>query len=123
MNINGFRLRILLHEGLSEPEFYGDLLCKFRKIMGRTDFSDQFRKFIIRYKVNSNNLNVMRQSACLVFRVNNVAAAFMHVGGSGIYEMLDTKLFIFVGLCQFSCLVHRGSIDDSLLLQILSGVV
>ena len=30
----------LLHQDLSEPEFYGDL----KKIMGRTDFSDQFRK-------------------------------------------------------------------------------
>ena len=40
----------LLHQGLSEPEFYGDLVYKFKKIMGRTDFSDQFRKIIIRHK-------------------------------------------------------------------------
>ena len=31
-----------------------------------TDFSDQFRKIIIRYKRTGYNLNVMRQSACLV---------------------------------------------------------
>ena len=31
-----------------------------------TDFSDQFRKIIIRYKHIGYNLNVMRQSACLV---------------------------------------------------------
>ena len=37
-------LRTVLHQGLSEPEFYGDLVYKFKKIMGRTDFSDQFRK-------------------------------------------------------------------------------
>ena len=30
--------------------------------MGRTDFSDQLRKEIIRYKEIGNNLNVMRQS-------------------------------------------------------------
>ena len=35
------------HQGLSEQEFYGD---KFKKIMGRADFSDQFRKMIIRHK-------------------------------------------------------------------------
>ena len=29
----------LLHQGLSEPEFYGDLVYKFEKIMGRTYFS------------------------------------------------------------------------------------
>ena len=31
-----------------------------------TDFSDQFRKMIMRYKRIGYNLNVMRQSACLV---------------------------------------------------------
>ena len=30
-----------------------------------TDFSDQFRKIIMRYKRNDYNLNIMRQSACL----------------------------------------------------------
>ena len=40
-------LKSLLHQGLSEPEFYGDLVYTFKKIMGRTDFSDQFRKIII----------------------------------------------------------------------------
>ena len=41
-------LKSLLHQGLSEPEFYGDLVCKFKKIKGMTDFSDQFRKNIMR---------------------------------------------------------------------------
>ena len=59
-------LKSLLHEGLSEPEFYGDLVYKFKKIRGMTDFSDQFRKIIMRYKRIGYNLNVMRQSACLV---------------------------------------------------------
>ena len=31
-----------------------------------TDFSDQFRKIIMRNKCIAYNLNVMRQSACLV---------------------------------------------------------
>ena len=37
-------LKTLLHQGLSEPEFYGDLVYKFKKIVGRVDFCDQFRK-------------------------------------------------------------------------------
>ena len=61
-------LKSLLHQGLSEPEFYGDLVYKFKKIRGMTDFSDQFRKIIMRYKRISYNLNVMRQSACLVIK-------------------------------------------------------
>ena len=40
-------LKTLLHQGLSEPEFYGDLVYKFKKIEGRADFSDQFRKIIV----------------------------------------------------------------------------
>ena len=47
--------------------------------MSRTDFSDQFRKIIIRHKRIGYDLNAMRQSACLVVNsvtVNNFAALF-----------------------------------------------
>ena len=40
--------------------------------MGRTDFSDQFRKIIIRHKRIGYDLNVLRQSACLVINPNTV---------------------------------------------------
>ena len=72
-------LKTLLHQGLSEPEFYGDLVYKFKKIVGRVDFSDQFRKIIVRHKRIGYNINIMRQSACLVFNpitVNNFASLF-----------------------------------------------
>ena len=80
-------LKTLLREGLSEPEFYGDLVYltltltsyKFKKLIGRNDFSFQFRKIITRYRRIGYNLNVMRQSACLVFNpiiVDNYAAFF-----------------------------------------------
>ena len=58
-------LKSLLKQGLSEPEFYGDLVYKFKKIVGRNDVSDQFRKIIIRYKRIRYNM-IMRQTACLV---------------------------------------------------------
>ena len=67
------------HQGISEPEFYGDLVYKYKKIRGMTDFSDQFRKIIMRYKRIGYNLNVMRQSACLVINpitVGGFAALF-----------------------------------------------
>ena len=72
-------LKTLLSEGLSEPEFYGDLVYKFKKLIGINDFSFQFRKIITRYRRIGYNLNVMRQSACLVFNpimVDNYAAFF-----------------------------------------------
>ena len=72
-------LKTHLHQGLSEPEFYGDLVYKFKKIVGRADFSDQFRKIIVHYKRIGYNINIMRQSACLVFNqitANNFASLF-----------------------------------------------
>ena len=53
-------LKTLLLQGLSEPEFYGDLVYKFRKIIGKNDFSYHFKKIIVRYKKISDNINVMR---------------------------------------------------------------
>ena len=70
-------LKTFLHQGLSEPEFYGDLIKN--KIEGTADFSDQFRKIIICYKRIGYNINIMRQSACLVVNpitINNFASLF-----------------------------------------------
>ena len=59
-------MKTLLQQGISEPEFYGDLVNRFRKIVGKSNFSEQFRNFINRYKRNGYSLDIMRQTACLV---------------------------------------------------------
>ena len=59
-------LQTLLREGLSEPEYYGDLVYKFKKLIGRINLSIQFRKIITRYRRIGYNLNAMQQSVCLV---------------------------------------------------------
>ena len=59
-------LKTLLQQGISEPEFYGDLVYRFRKLVGKYNFSEQFRKLINRYKRIDYNLDIMRQTACLV---------------------------------------------------------
>ena len=67
-------------------------------IRGITDFSDQFRKNIMRYKCIGHNLNVMQQSACLVTNLITVDgfAAIFNCGGSGVrlHGGPDLKLFI-----------------------------
>ena len=63
-------LKTLFLQGLSEPEFYGDLVYKFRKIIGKNDFPYHFKKIIVRYKKIGYNKDVLRQTACLV--VNSV---------------------------------------------------
>ena len=72
-------LKTLLLEGLSEPEFYGDLVYKFRKIIGKNDFPYHFKKIIFRYKKIGYNIDVLRQTACLVvnpIKVNSFAYLF-----------------------------------------------
>ena len=59
-------LKTLLHQGISEPIFYGDLVYKFKRIVGKPNFSDQFKFFIKHYIKVGYNLDVMRHSACLV---------------------------------------------------------
>ena len=59
-------LRTLLLQVLSEPEFYWDLVYKFRKRIGKNDFPFHFKKIIVHCKKIGYNINVMRQTACLV---------------------------------------------------------
>ena len=59
-------LKTVLQQGISEPIFYGDLIYKFKRIVGKPNFSDQFKKIVKRYIRVGYNLDIMRQSACLV---------------------------------------------------------
>ena len=43
-------LKTLLHQGISEPIFYGDLVYKFNRIIGKPNSKDQSKKIIKRYK-------------------------------------------------------------------------
>ena len=59
-------LKTLLQQGISEPIFYGDLVYKFKRIVGKPNFSDQFKKIVKRNIRVGYNFDIMRQSACLV---------------------------------------------------------
>ena len=72
-------LKTLLLQGLSEPKFHGNLVYKFRKIIGETDFPYHFKEIIVRYKKVGYNIDVLRQTACLVvnpIRINSFAYLF-----------------------------------------------
>ena len=66
LDIYNIVLKTLLHQGISEPIYYGDLVYKFKQIVEKPHFSDQFKTIIKRYIKVGYNLDVMRQSACLV---------------------------------------------------------
>ena len=60
-------------------EFYGKLVYKFRKIIGKNDFSYHFKKIIVRYKKIGYNIDVLRQTACMAvnqIKVNSFTYLF-----------------------------------------------
>ena len=57
-------LKTLLQQGVSNPIFY--LVYKFKRIVEKHNFSDQLKKIIKRDIKVEYNLDIMRQSACLV---------------------------------------------------------
>ena len=75
-------LKSLLRQGLSESEFYGDLVYKLKKIVGSNSFqfSAQFIKIMFHYEMVGHNINVLQQTACLVVNqimVGNFALLFI----------------------------------------------
>ena len=92
--------------------FYGDLVYKFKKLIGRNDFSFQFRKIITRYRRIGYNLNIMRPSACLVFNpitVDNYAAFFNCMPGRAPRDLHRRAAYSF---CESSFLIHHGIYHD-----------
>ena len=62
-------LKTLLLQGLSEPEVYGDLVYKCRKIIGKNDFPFHFKKIIVRYKrLNITEMFCDRRHAWLLIQ-------------------------------------------------------
>ena len=59
-------LKSLLRQGLSEPEFYGDMVYKLKKIV--------FQRSLLKYllKKIGYNINVLQQPACLVVNLTTV---------------------------------------------------
>ena len=69
-------LKTHLLQGLSEPEFYGDLVHLFRKRIGKNDCPYHFKKIIVLNKKTGYNKDVLLQTAYFAanpIKVNNFA--------------------------------------------------
>ena len=67
------------YKGICNPEFYGDLVYKFKKIIGNPNFSNFLKRIVNRFKRAGYSLDIMRQTASLVFNpimVEGYAALF-----------------------------------------------
>ena len=68
-----------MQQGICNQEFYGDLVYKFKKIIGNPNFSNLLKRIVNRFKTAGYSLDIMRQTACLVFNpimVEGYAALF-----------------------------------------------
>ena len=60
-------LKKLMQQGIcTNPEFYGDLEYKIKKIIGNQNFSNLFKRIVNRFKRAGYSLDILRQTACLV---------------------------------------------------------
>ena len=57
----------ICNQGICNQELYGDLVYKFKKIIGNPNFSNLFKRIVNRFKRAGYSLEIMRQTACLVF--------------------------------------------------------
>ena len=109
-----FGLKSLLCKGLSEPDFYGDLVYKLKKIVGSHYFSVQFI-----YKKIGYNIDVLQQPACLVvnlitvgnFALNSSLIARWWVGLQTLWQfrLKDLSIDDMIGAWCFGCCqAHQG---------------
>ena len=54
-----------MKQGICNPEFYGDLVYKFKKIIGNPNFSNLFKRIVNPFKRAGYSLDIIRQTACL----------------------------------------------------------
>ena len=88
-------LKSLLRQGLSEPEFYGDLVYKLKKIVGSNNYSAQFIKTIFHYKKIGCNINILQLTACLVVNpitVGNFTFLFNCMSVSRTLDSMTVRL-------------------------------
>ena len=87
-----------LRQGLSEPEFYGVLVYKFKKNVGSI-LPAQWIRIISHFKKISYNIKVLQQTACLVVNPNQVDNfAFLFnctlVGRTSDYMTVQSYLYM-----------------------------
>ena len=68
-----------------------------------TDFSDHFRKIIMRYKRIGYNVNVMRQSACLVINPITIDGYATLFNCTSVDRASDSMMAPTLSVCVLTC--------------------
>ena len=80
----------LMQQGICNPEFYGDLLHKLKKIIGNPNFSNLLKRIVNRFKRAGYSLDIMRQTACLVFNPIMVECYAAFFSCTAVVQASDT---------------------------------
>ena len=67
-----------MQQGISNPEFYGDLVYKFKKIIGNPNFSDLFRRIVKRFGITGYNLDIIRDRLHALFLTQSWLMTMQH---------------------------------------------
>ena len=79
-----------MQQGIYNPEFYGDLVYKFKKIIGNPNFSDLFKRTVNRFKGAGYTLDIFRQTACIVFNQIMFEGYAAHFSCSAVVKASDS---------------------------------
>ena len=87
-----------MQQGISNPEFYGDLVHKFKEIIGNPNFPDLFKRIVNRFNRAGYHLDIMQQTACLFYNpimVKSYAALFICKAMVQASDSMAASLIIF----------------------------
>ena len=112
----GVSLGALRRRGVSESAFCGDLVYRFRKKVGNSNFSEQYGGRITRYKRIGYSLDIMRRTACLIVGpviVGGCTSLFdcmaaVRASDSMVASSWNFGQWVEAWRCVFG-LAHRGS--------------
>ena len=79
----------LMQQGIFNPEFYGVLVYKFKKIIGNQIFSNLLKRVVIRFKRAGYTLDFVGQTACLVFNPSMIEGYAALLSCTAMVQALD----------------------------------
>ena len=85
-------LKKLMQQVICNPEFYGDLVYKFKKIIGNPNFSNIFKRIVNCFKRAGYTLDIMRHTACLVFNPIMVEGYAAFFSGTTVVQASDSMM-------------------------------
>ena len=96
-------LKSLLRQGLSEPDFYGDLVYRLKKIVGSNNFSAQFVKIISHYKKIGYNINIVAISGLVTLLSSLIARWWVGLQTLWWFQLKNLSIDEMVGAWCFGC--------------------